>query len=166
MEEWTDSYLKQMEKQNPTLDFDTASVGVFEQETDISLHPLNRATSSEGATKQPHPQCLEPPPKKQRFNTLSSEELDQLSTPYIPKNMETSTKWALENFHSWLSHRNISAKSEDNKCPNTLLEDMNPAQLNKWLAVYVAETRKVNGDLYPPATLQFISLGFYVICAL
>ena len=77
MEEWTDSYLKQLEKENPTLKFDTAtpSLGVFERERDISLHPLNRAASSERATKQPHPQRLEPPPKKQRFSTLSSEEL-------------------------------------------------------------------------------------------
>ena len=39
------------------------------------------------------------------------------------------------------------------KCPMSLLEDMDLVLLNKWLSVYVAETRKVNRETYPPATL-------------
>ena len=39
------------------------------------------------------------------------------------------------------------------KCPTSLLEDMDLVLLNKWLSVYVAETRKVNKETYPPATL-------------
>ena len=31
---------------------------------------------------------------------------------------------------------------------------MDPIQLNKWLAIYVAETRKVNGESYPPDTIH------------
>ena len=31
--------------------------------------------------------------------------------------------------------------------------------LNKWLSAYIAETRKVNGDPYPPATLQSLLSG-------
>ena len=44
--------------------------------------------------------------------------------------------------------------SEDDKCPESVLTDMDSTMLNKWLAVFVAETRKVNGEAYPPATLQ------------
>ena len=49
------------------------------------------------------------------------------------KNTETSTKWALENFHSWLSHRNNGAKCDVDRCPESLLKDMDSTQLNKWL---------------------------------
>ena len=31
--------------------------------------------------------------------------------------------------------------------------------LNKWLSAYIVETRKVNGDPYPPATLQSLLSG-------
>ena len=167
MEEWIDSY---MENVYPTRRINERFKYATETEarqTSASssaaslLHPLaSRATYFEHAPNQPHPECIEPPPKKQkRFQTLSCEELDKLSTPYIPKNTESSTKWAVENFNSWLSHRNLSAKSEADKCPVTLLEDMDSTQLNKWLAVYMAETRKVNGDAYPPATLQSLLSG-------
>ena len=36
---------------------------------------------------------------------------------------------------------------------------MDSTQLNKWLAAYIAETRKVNGDPYPPSTLQSLLSG-------
>ena len=85
--------------------------------------------------------------------------MDKLSKPCTPKNTETSTKWALENFHSWLSHRNNGAKCDIDRCPESLLEDIDSTQLNKWLAAYIAETRKVNGDPYPPSTLQSLLSG-------
>ena len=36
---------------------------------------------------------------------------------------------------------------------------MDYKQLNKWLSVYTAETRKVIVDPYPPLTLQSLLLG-------
>ena len=106
---------------------------------------------------QPHPHNIEPLSK--RFRTLSNEELENISKPFVPKNTETSTRWALENFHCWLKHRNSTAKEDEDKCPVTLLEDMDSEQLNKWLSAYVAETRKVNGEPYPPSTLQSLLSG-------
>ena len=105
---------------------------------------------------QPHPQDLKPPPTK-RFQTLSGEQ--SLSKPSAPKNTKTATKWALDNFYSWMRHRNNTAKTDVDKCPETILEDMDPKMLNKWLSAYIAETRKVNGDPYPPATLQSLLSG-------
>ena len=52
-----------------------------------------------------------------------------------------------------MRHRNSAANTAD-KCPKSILEDMDSKMLNKWLSAYVAETRKVNGEPYPPATLQ------------
>ena len=50
-------------------------------------------------------------------------------------------------------------ESDADKCPETLLEDMDREQLNKWLSAYVAELRKVNGEPYPPSTLQSLLSG-------
>ena len=78
----------------------------------------------------------------------------------VPKNTQTSTKWALDNFHAWLSHRNSTSECDLDKCPETLLDDMDPAQLNKLLAIYIlAETKKVSGEPYPPSTIQSLLSG-------
>ncbi len=72
-------------------------------------------------------------------------------------------KWAVDNFKSWLGSRNSSVNEEE-KCPETLLEDMNSIQLNKWLSIFVAETRKVNGQAYLPPTLHprtVFNFGWY-----
>ena len=55
--------------------------------------PPKKRRSSTAAAKQ-----LEPQPKKSRFSMLSEVELNDLSKPCIPKNTESSTKWALDNF--------------------------------------------------------------------
>ena len=104
---------------------------------------------------QAHPQDPAPPPTK-RFKMLSSE---QLSKPSTPKNTKTATKWVLDNFYSWKRHRNSTAKTDADKCPETILEDMDPKMLNRWLSAYIAEMRKVSGDPYPPAILQSLLSG-------
>lgn len=58
-----------------------------------------------------------------------------------------------------MRHRNSTAKTDVDKCPETISEDMDPKILNKWLSAYITETRKVNGDPYPPATLQSLLSG-------
>ena len=55
-----------------------------------------------------------------------------------------------------MSQRN---ECSEEKCPETLLEDMEPTSLNKWLSTFLAETRKVNGEPYPPTTLHLLLSG-------
>jgi hypothetical protein len=55
-----------------------------------------------------------------------------------------------------MSDRN--SRSQE-KCPESLLEDMDPTLLDKWLSAFVAETRKVNGDPYPPTSLHLLLSG-------
>ena len=55
-----------------------------------------------------------------------------------------------------MGHRN-SCSAE--KCPENLLEEMEPSQLNKWLSIFIAETRKVNGEPYPPKSLHLLLSG-------
>ena len=129
----------------------TNSSDEVDKQSQYSLHPPIASGSGHahtGVLMQPHPQDLEPPPLK-RFQTLSSEQLESLSKPSIPK---TTTKWALDNFYSWMRHRNSTAKTATDKCPD-------PKMLNKWLSAYITETRKVTGNPYPPATLQSLFSG-------
>ena len=167
MEEWTDSYLKSLER-----NLSAVSSRLNAHSSLSPPPPKSRpGPSSQLAPLQPHPQYLSlastaniqvhpsecsPPAKKTRFSKLSKEELDTLSKACVPKNTENSTKWALENFNSWMSNRN---ESSEEKCPETLLEDMEPTSLNKWLSIFIAETRKVNGEPYPPTTLQLLLSG-------
>ena len=70
--------------------------------------------------------------------------------------MKNSTKWALDNFKSWMGHRNSCSAD---KCPENLLEEMEPSHLNKWLSIFIAETRKVNEKPYPPTSLHLLLSG-------
>lgn len=156
MEEFTNSYLKSMEANFPAEDVDKLSA----QQSILLCLPIYSEHTPK-RVNEPHPRKLEPLPKKQkvRFQMLSSEELGSLCKPNVPRNTQTSTKWALDNIHAWLSHRNSNAESDTDKCPETLLEDMDSAQLNKRLAVYIAKTKNVNGESYPPSTLQSLLFG-------
>ncbi len=111
------------------------------------------------AAKKQHsqPRPTSPAPKKQHFQTVSSKELEQLSTVKQPKNTEYSTKWALKNFTDWKTERN--AAFADTPVPDKLLETASPEDLNKWLSFYVAETRTAKGDFYPPSTLYQLLCG-------
>ena len=88
-------------------------------------------------------------------------EIQDLAKPRFPKNTQTSTKCTLDNFHAWLSHRNSTSECDLDKCPETSLDDMDLAQLNKWLAIYIAETKKVSEKPYPPppSTIQSLLSG-------
>ena len=168
MEEWTEVYLNCLEdelRQNDPHEL-LLELSNGEQLPNPSQHLLHlpikgssghAQTGSKRPPMLPHPQDLVQPPPK-RFMTLSSEQLESLSKPSTPQNSRTVTKWALDNFYSWMRHMNSTANTAD-KCPESILEDMDPKMLNKWLSAYIAETRKVNSEPYPPATLQSLLSG-------
>ena len=51
---------------------------------------------------EPHPKKSKQAPEKTRYYRATTEELQNLSTPYVPKNTDASTKWAYNNFQSWV----------------------------------------------------------------
>ena len=70
------------------------------------------------------------------------------------------TKWALMNFLAWQKSRNERFKGDEAKqVPLTLLESTDPSVLAKWLALYCAETRKQDGEEYPPKTIYALLTG-------
>ena len=91
-----------------------------------------------------------------RFSHVSANELTYLSENANPKNTDQNTKWSLKNFNTWKDHHN-SFSGE--KCLDDLLEEANPELLNKWLSTFIMETRREDGQPYPPKTLDNILSG-------
>ena len=78
--------------------------------------------------------------------------LKAMATVTLPKNSARSSKWATKNWMDWLvdcNYRNL-----ENECPEDLLSPFCSKEiLNKWLCIYVTETRNQDGDAYPPKTI-------------
>ena len=109
MEEWTEPYLASS--------VSDTSVTSNSQQTDsnsssapVDWNPKPRPGLEKQqpcphvpSNNQVHPLECEPPlAKESHFSTLSKQELDSLSKAFVPKNTENSTKWALDNFNSWV----------------------------------------------------------------
>ena len=93
-----------------------------------------------------------------RFKFAKEEELSQFTKGLVPQNTSKSTKWALNNFEAWMKSRNLSCP--DNPVPEDILTCSDPEILNLYLSRFVIETRKANGDDYPPSTLHQLLLRF------
>ena len=119
MEEWTDSYLELLEQSSSAV---STRLNAHTSASINSSPPKSRpGPSSQLVPFQPRPQFLHLPLtasthasplpwmpttcKEDSPSKLSKEELDTLTKACVPKNTENSTKWALENFKSWMSNR-------------------------------------------------------------
>ena len=117
-------------------------------DSDSAKQPRNSDSAKQprpnSAAKRPHTAACPPgPTKKSRFASVNEKELDELAKPNIPANTKNSTKWAIDNFNLWrvnLWRVNKNTQTGGDKCPESLLDEMDPVQLNRWLSVYVAET--------------------------
>ena len=93
-----------------------------------------------------------------RFKSVSHEELSTLAAHNLPQNTKASTSWAVYNLHEWFKWHNSSEGAE--QCLNEFLESsFRPEVLNKWLQVYVAETRNKDGYAYLPKMLYSLLCG-------
>ena len=74
---------------------------------------------------------------KNRFKNMSDSEFNELSKAKMPT---LSTHWAMRNFIDLFREYNV--RNPDSKCPEKVpLPSCSAEVLNKWLSVYVAETR-------------------------
>ena len=129
MEEWTDDDCSSNEKPTPS------------KKKKLSLSLRKRGTQE----------------KENRFTFLEAAEQEMLGEKFVPKNTAVSTKWAVSNFESWRKSRNSSVDSEH--VPANCLESCDSVLLNKWLSVFVAETRKQDGNPYSPKSLYLLLSG-------
>lgn len=106
-----------------------------------------------------------------RFRGAKSEEEERrMMEAIVPPNTRYSTKWAYNIFEEWKMNReNTAVINEpttlgfDNKCQlqdlSTKVEDLEVESLSFWLAKFVQEVAKKNGERYPPRTLYCIICG-------
>ena len=96
--------------------------------------------------------------KSNRFDVLlSNEELNEYSKGFVPKNTESNTKWAVSNFEAWREWHNKSNPGDP--VPADLLCLNDSILLNKWLSLYVVETRKVDGSRFPSKSIDLLLAG-------
>ena len=90
-----------------------------------------------------------------RFRSVSADEINQLSAPFVPKSTNRSTAWAKSVFDSWNDSR------DEDKCPESFLDACRePIEMEKWLKLFVAEGMyNQAGDPYPPDTIYSILSG-------
>ena len=79
----------------------------------------------------------------------------------VPANTKGSNEWALKNLHAWVSDCN--ARMSDEAVPDDLLACEDADTLCKWMCCFVQETRKENGENYPPSTLRLLLAAFQQI---
>ena len=87
---------------------------------------------------------------RNHWHFISEEQEEELSRKYMPKNMVSSTKWAMANFTSWKKARNEPlADDPEKQVPDDLLLSDDASHLNKWLKLYVAETVRGRDCTWP-----------------
>ena len=99
--------------------------------------------------------------KGSRFQSVSPKSAAELSIPTPPKNTRNSTCWAVHNLDEWFKWHNSQPGAE--QCPVEFLSaDCTAEMINKWLQVYIVETRNKSGEPYPPKMLHTLLSG--ILC--
>ena len=93
-----------------------------------------------------------------RFSAPASEEEVLVAAKgVIPTNTAMNTKWAEKNFLAWVEQRATSVPGDP--VPADLLKSSNQPEICKYLQCFVLETRKEDGEPYPPASLRSLLSG-------
>ena len=90
-----------------------------------------------------------------RFVHVSSQEMNLISSGYVPPNTEKNTRWALKVFNEW----RFSREETEDRCPHDLLEKQCVESIDLWISRFVAEVRRSDGAPYPPKTIHQILSG-------
>ena len=95
---------------------------------------------------------------KGRISSISEHQLIVMSKPQVHKNTEKCSKWAVDNLKDWFEDYN--SRNLSDTCPSEILTPTCSKELlNKWLCVFINETRSKTGYPYPPKTIQSLLAG-------
>ena len=101
------------------------------------------------------------------FRTLLSEvEINNATTPFIPKNTQRQTQWGVKVFSEWTNRRNFVVVPTSKKVSEQFLvhqDCVTSAQiLNKWLTRFVLEeTVKQDGSYYTSKSMYQLLCGLH-----
>ena len=91
-------------------------------------------------------------------NQVTTEsELANAGKGFVPENTQATTRWALRNFQAWSSWH--AETSPDDPVPEDLLEKCVPEELDKWLSLYIMETRREDGQPFPSKSIDGLLAG-------
>jgi len=95
------------------------------------------------------------PSKKYRFaSPLTEKQIAEFCQPSIPKNTQRNTSWGVSVFKEWCNCRNKDPRTSK-RCPEDLLQVSYPTiVVDYWLATFVLEARRKDGNCYPGNTLK------------
>ena len=72
-----------------------------------------------------------------------------------------NSRWAVNVFNQWVAFRN-SQPNALLKCRTNLLERVYPTTIiDDWLAAFILEARRIDGDFYPDSTLKNILAALF-----
>ena len=100
---------------------------------------------------------LKKKPEKRFGSFVTEEEQTVAAKGVVPLNTKITNDWAMKNLRQWMEHRNNSG---DEKVPDDLLCCKDAERVCKWLCIVVQETRKENGEEYPPSTIRALIAAF------
>ena len=89
-----------------------------------------------------------------RYEFVNDDKIKELLASTESKNTRKNTKWAVSTFNDWRSTR-IQATGDF--IPEIL--DFEITDINKWLSKFMIETRRQDGNPYPPRTLYMLAVG-------
>ena len=95
--------------------------------------------------------------KENRLRKVRDEDLLSAQKGFVPDNTSRSNRWAMSNFEAWLRFHRDSNK--EHSFPEDILLTDDRELLCSCLCTYVLETRKENGDPYPPKTIYNLLAG-------
>ncbi len=93
---------------------------------------------------------------EERFRDMTNREtIAQLSKGYVPPNTEKNTGWAINVYLQWRDARNARGRP----VPEILQKPYDCSLLSDWLAVFITEARKTDGEKFPAKTLYQLLCG-------
>ena len=87
----------------------------------------------------------------------SEQELAECFKGFVTKATQENTKWALRNFQEWREWHQFHDCIE--VIPEDLLVGRDAVALNRWLSLYVKETRRQDGEPFPLRTIDMLLSG-------
>ena len=100
--------------------------------------------------------------EKTRFQApVSDHDQAMRAKDSMPENTRRRNQWSINTFNSWAISRNNRHVDRDDKLTKIekSVEHMSSQELSYWLAKFVLEVRKTNGDPYPPKSLLSLVFG-------
>ena len=106
------------------------------------------------------PDFKSPKKKKQiklskRVEKVSTQKvIDEIYKGYVSANTKRNTEWSRRVFAEWRASRD-----DEEVCPPDILENPNIKKLNFWIPRFINEVRCIDGQPYPPRTINQILAG-------